>query len=90
MNVQQALDAPRFRKATFAGCEVSAESRIPEAVREELAKMGHEISLARPYSQRVGGGQAVMRNGQGVNFGGSDPRKDGTAMPESPRFQTSR
>jgi gamma-glutamyltranspeptidase/glutathione hydrolase len=90
MNVQQALDAPRFRKATFAGCEVSLESRIPEAVRDELTKMGHEISLARPYSQRVGGGQAVMRTGQGVNFGGSDPRKDGAAMPESPRFSTSR
>jgi gamma-glutamyltranspeptidase/glutathione hydrolase len=87
MNVQQALDAPRFRKATFPGCEVSVESRIPEAVREELTRRGHDISLARPYSQRVGGGQAIMRTGKGVNFGGSDPRKDGAAVPESPRFR---
>ena len=27
-----------------------------------------------------------MRNGEGVNFGGSDPRKDGAALPESPQF----
>lgn len=87
MNVQQALEAPRFRKATFAGCEVSLESRIPESVREELTRLGHEISLARPYSQRVGGGQAIMRTGKGINFGGSDPRKDGAALPESPRFR---
>ena len=29
----------------------------------------------------MGGGQAVMRT-DGVNYGASDPRKDGAAMPE--------
>ena len=31
----------------------------------------------------MGGGQAVMRDGTaGVNYGASDPRKDGAAVPE--------
>jgi len=31
----------------------------------------------------VGGGQSVMRDyAAGVNFGASDPRKDGAAIPE--------
>ena len=87
MNVQQALEAPRVTKATFGGCQVSVESRIPAEVREQLEEKGHIVSLAAPFSQRVGGGQAVMRDERGVNFGGSDPRKDGAAVPESPKFR---
>jgi gamma-glutamyltranspeptidase/glutathione hydrolase len=87
MNVQQALEAPRFTKITFEGCEVSLESRVPESVRRELEAMGHDLRMTGPYAQRVGGGQAVMRTEEGVNFGGSDPRKDGAAYPESPKFR---
>jgi gamma-glutamyltranspeptidase / glutathione hydrolase len=86
MDVQAALESARFTKATFDGCEVSMESRVPEQVRNELAAMGHVISLTGPYTQRVGGGQAVMGRSDGVHLGGSDPRKDGAAIPESPRF----
>jgi gamma-glutamyltranspeptidase/glutathione hydrolase len=33
----------------------------------------------------VGGGQAVLRDfAKGINFGASDPRKDGAAIPELP------
>jgi hypothetical protein len=32
----------------------------------------------------MGGGQAVRRDfSSGVNFGGSDPRKDGAAIPQA-------
>ena len=86
MNIQAALEAPRFTKLTFEGCDVQVESRMPDAARAELSSLGHVVQVAGPYSQRVGGGQAVMRNGEGVNFGASDPRKDGAALPESPRF----
>lgn len=87
MNVQQALEAPRFTKQTFPGCEVSLESRVSEDVRKELENRGHKLKLTGPYAQRMGGGQAVMRTAEGVNFGGSDPRKDGAATPESPKFR---
>ena len=37
------------------------------------------------YSSKVGGGQVVLRDfAAGVNYGGSDPRKDGAAVTELP------
>jgi gamma-glutamyltranspeptidase / glutathione hydrolase len=87
MNIQEALEAARFRKVTFAGCDVDVEDRVPSAVREDLAKRGHQINLRGAYSATMGGGQAVQREiSSGVNYGASDPRKDGEAIPEpSPR-----
>ena len=84
MNIQGALDAPRFSKETFPGCDVSIESRIPEAIRKELTAKGHELIMRGDFSAtRMGAGQAVMRNfTTGVNFGASDPRKDGAAVSE--------
>ena len=84
MNVQMALEAARFTKGSFDGCDVQIESRVPKEVRDELTKMGHEVRDAGPYNGSMGGGQAIMRNAAGVNFGGSDPRKDGAAIPEMP------
>jgi gamma-glutamyltranspeptidase / glutathione hydrolase len=85
-NIQQAMEAARFTKLSFEGCDVMIESRVSEDIREELSALGHNVSLQIPYSSRVGGGQAVMRDGKGVNFGASDARKDGAALPESPKF----
>ena len=80
---QAALDSPRFTKLTFEGCDVKVESRIEKDVRDELERRGHKLQVLPPYAQDVGGGQAVMRNySTGVNFGASDPRKDGAAIPE--------
>ena len=59
------------------------ESRVPESVRLELRDKGHQIELRGPFSNVVGGGQSVMRDAAaGVNYGASDPRKDGAAVPE--------
>lgn len=82
MNIQGALDAPRFSKETFPGCDVNFESRIPDGVLKALAAMGHELVLRGDYSStRMGAGQAVMRNyTTGINAGASDPRKDGAAV----------
>jgi gamma-glutamyltranspeptidase / glutathione hydrolase len=83
MNIQEALESPRFTKLTFGNCDVQLEGRIPHEVREELAAKGHDIYLRGDFTQAVGGGQAVMRDlGTGVNFGASDPRKDGAAIPQ--------
>ncbi|HYS26544.1 MAG TPA: gamma-glutamyltransferase [Vicinamibacterales bacterium] len=83
LNIQQALEAPRFVKLTFPGTDVMIESRVGESVRETLARRGHEIDLQGEFSNMVGGGQAVMRDARaGINYGGSDPRKDGAAIPE--------
>ena len=85
MNVQAALEAPRFSKHSFGGCDVMMENRIPQKVRDELTAKGHKIELKGAFSSVVGGGQAVMRDfATGVNYGASDPRKDGQAVPEIP------
>jgi gamma-glutamyltranspeptidase / glutathione hydrolase len=84
MNIQQALESPRFTKLTFRGCDVAMEDRIPEAVRNALALRGHQIELRGDYSAMMGGGQAVRRDfAKGVNYGASDPRKDGEAIPQA-------
>jgi gamma-glutamyltranspeptidase/glutathione hydrolase len=85
MNIQAAVEAPRFTKYTFTGCDVMLESRFSAKTREELEKRGHEIKLMGPFSSAMGGGQAVMRDFEtGVNYGASDPRKDGEAIAEMP------
>ena len=83
LNIQQALEAPRFVKLTFPGTDVMIESRVPESVRENLERRGHDIDLQGEFSNMVGGGQAVMHDARAkVNYGASDPRKDGAAIPE--------
>jgi gamma-glutamyltranspeptidase/glutathione hydrolase len=86
MNIQSAMEAARFTKATFDGCDVSVETRVSSAVIKELESMGHVIKTAGPYSGAMGGGQAVMSAAGGVHFGASDPRTDGAAVPENPPF----
>jgi gamma-glutamyltranspeptidase/glutathione hydrolase len=82
MNIQAALEAPRFTKLTFDGRDVAVERRIPESVRQALASRGHEVEVEGDFCSLMGGGQAVMRD-RGVNYGASDPRKDGAAVPEA-------
>ncbi len=83
LNIQAALEAPRFTKTTSGGCDVRIESRVPPDVREELTKRGHYLSVGGDYSGYMGGGQAVMRDSKRkVNYAGSSPRKDGAAIPE--------
>ena len=84
MNIQEALEAARFTKPTFEGCDVQVEDRVSEKVRNILFQWGHELRVVGPFSGSMGGGQAVMRDRSGINYGGSDPRKDGEAVPESP------
>jgi gamma-glutamyltranspeptidase/glutathione hydrolase len=85
MNIQAALEAPRFTKITFAGCDVQMENRFSQKSRDELKALGHEIQLRGTFSSNVGGGQAVLRDfSAGVNYGASDPRKDGAAIAELP------
>jgi gamma-glutamyltranspeptidase/glutathione hydrolase len=86
MNIQAALEAPRFTKLTFAGCDVRLENRFSQKTRDELTAKGHQIQLMGSFSAAMGGGQAVVRDfATGVNYGASDPRKDGEAVPEMPQ-----
>jgi len=85
MNIQAALEAPRFVKYAFTNCDVTMENRFSQATRNDLTAKGHKIDLKGAYTSSVGGGQAVLRDfSTGVNYGASDPRKDGQAVAELP------
>ena len=86
MNIQAAMEAARFRKTSFEGCDLQIEDRVPASVRAQLEAMGHILEVRGDYSPVMGGGQAVLRDfSTGVNYGASDPRKDGAAIPEPMR-----
>lgn len=82
--IQESLEAGRFTKSTFAGCDLDIEPLVPVATRDSLTALGHLLKVARVRSGTFGWGQAVMGVGSGVHFGASEPRHDGAAIPETP------
>jgi gamma-glutamyltranspeptidase/glutathione hydrolase len=84
MNIQAALEAARFTRRTQGpGCDVVIESRVPPAVRQQLGKMGHKLTVTQEHAYAMGRGQAVLHNSRTkVNYGASDSRADGSAEPE--------
>lgn len=83
MNPQQALEAARFTRRAFDGCEVLIENRVPAAEIRTLQRWKHEVKTVGAYSNEMGGGQAVEWNSRtGVKSGASSPRKDGAAVPQ--------
>jgi gamma-glutamyltranspeptidase/glutathione hydrolase len=82
MTIQQALEAGRFTKGTFEGCDVEVESSIPQQTRDELTALGHLLEIKPPRTPDFGYGQAVLYDRKtGVKLGASDPRHDGMAIP---------
>jgi gamma-glutamyltranspeptidase / glutathione hydrolase len=89
MTIQQALEAGRFTKTTFSGCDVDIEELVPQSTRDALTRWGHEIKVIARRSGTFGWGQAVMSDTKGVHYGASEPRHDGMAVPETvPIFRT--
>jgi gamma-glutamyltranspeptidase/glutathione hydrolase len=82
LSIQEALEAGRFTKPTFEGCDVSIEPMIPESVVKELRSLGHEPTIEPHRSGIFGWGHAVMCNPDGVHSGASEPRHDGAAIPQ--------
>jgi gamma-glutamyltranspeptidase/glutathione hydrolase len=81
LNIQEALDAPRFHY--LDGARVALEASYPTATRERLAALGHVVEepLAARARGGFGGGQGIMIDAAtGAYWGGSDERKDGGAI----------
>ncbi|MCC6243897.1 MAG: gamma-glutamyltransferase [Gemmatimonadaceae bacterium] len=74
MDVQAAIDAPRFRH--YDRQRVALEAPIGDGVRNALTAMGHMLIDQPPIA--FGGAQAIIKLPRGY-AGGSDPRKDGMA-----------
>jgi len=75
MDLQAAIDAPRFRH--YDGYRVALEAPITDGVRTALQAMGHLLIEQPPIA--FGGAQAIVRLPKGWGAG-SDPRKDGMAV----------
>ena len=83
MNIQKALESPRFAKNNANGCDVSIESRVPATTLEALPKLGHVVRISPEYLETMGRGQAILHDSTtGMNYAASDPRADGAAIPQ--------
>jgi len=88
MDIQAALENARFTVSSQQGCYILIESRVNSDVMQKLSAMGHELLVKGEYSAAMGRGQAVLHDSKSnVNYGGSDPRADGSAEPEPPPVQ---
>ena len=75
MDTQTAIDAPR---CFDDGTTMNVERGYSDAVRNELADMGHNVAIPEVA---IGGAQSILINHEtGVLEGASDPRKDGCAL----------
>jgi len=91
MNIQAALEAPRFFKPGFSGCDFMIEGRVPKESLDALRALGHVPQVVGDFSGWMGGGQVVMHDSAAkVNYGASSPRKDGAAVPEPDEYFSER
>ena len=85
MNIQAALEEARFTVTPTLGCNLLIESRVGPSTIDALTKMGHVFDVRKAYSASMGRGNVVEHDSaNGMNFAASDPRGDGTAVPEFP------
>ena len=90
MDVQQAVEAPRFSTWSFPNSFwphayhpglVGVEGRIDANVVSELSRLGHKVEVWDDFTPRMGCLCAVnVDQKRGGRSGGADPRRDGYAM----------
>ena len=87
MNIQQAIEAPRWSSRSFPASpfphtmypgDLSVESRIPEATRQDLIARGHKLRVEPPWSLGSNAG-IVIDPSSGVLSAGADPRVEAYA-----------
>ena len=83
MNIQEAMETARFTVSPKRGCNIVIESRVKPEVRQKLSTMGHQLDVRSEYTTAMGRGQAVLHDSKSkINYGASDARADGAAVPE--------
>jgi len=80
LNIQEAIDAPRFF-ARDTEPALALESRFPAATVEALRKMGYTLEPHGDFDLFFGGAQGIVRDPRtGLLTGGADPRRDGAVV----------
>ena len=89
MNPQDAVEAPRFATYSFPNsfCPhtyepgvLRVEGRVPAAVRDELAALGHRIETWPDWEWEAGAVLVVCAEPGGLLKGAADPRREGYAI----------
>jgi gamma-glutamyltranspeptidase/glutathione hydrolase len=85
MDIQQAVEAPRWLSGRFALGEardtLHVESRLGLKTLDALAAKGHVLNRWGPWNELAGHAHGITLEGpQHTRFGGSDPRSDGAAV----------
>ncbi len=88
MNVQQAIEAPRWSTRSFPASpfphtmypgDLWLESRIPDSIKEELVRRGHNVTMRPPWS--LNSSAAIMvEDATGTVSAGADPRVSALAL----------
>jgi gamma-glutamyltranspeptidase/glutathione hydrolase len=88
MNMQQAIEAPRWSTRSFPASpfphtmypgDLWLEGRIPDAVRAELARRGHKVTMRGPWSMNDSAG-IMVEAATGTVSAGADPRTAALAL----------
>lgn len=83
-NVQQAIEAPRWRYDPVGGAgmgTLSVEGRLPDSVLRGLHERGHEVRAVGDWSELMGEAQCIVVDVEhGTLHGGADPRGEGQAI----------
>jgi len=88
MNVQQAIEAPRFNTTSFPSSPfphvmrpgaMSVEDRIPKEVRDALIERGHKLTVSGPWVMGSNGAIFVDRKARALSAG-ADPRVEAYAL----------
>jgi len=90
LNVQEALDAPRWvyarhlipgRPELALEPAVLMESRFDPSLVAELERRGHRVARCGPFENALGHAHAIVVDGaRGTLAGGADPRADSLAL----------
>ncbi|MBN2010849.1 gamma-glutamyltransferase [candidate division KSB1 bacterium] len=78
MNIDDAIEAPRVHAF---GDILELEGRIPQAVGDDLEKLGHKIKYHDGFDNYFGGVQGIFIDVKNKKlYGGCDSRRDGVAI----------
>jgi len=90
MNVQQAIESPRFRSANFpdsfwphkySPARLNIEARVPKKTIEKLKKMGYDVHVYPEWTSECGGACAIVPDKErSILMGGADPRRECYAL----------
>lgn len=78
--MQKAITAPRWLLGRTWGEDsdsLKLEARFPQATRQKLEALGHQVEMLDDFDELVGHAAGVVHHPNGVFEGGCDPRSDG-------------